>query len=203
VLVVTSVPDSPPDLEPDPEVLGKAADPGRVGRWLAQRLGDPGWSDRELRIVGHGRSNLTFRVDSAVGAVVLRRPPVGSVAATAHDMNRERRVMSALAGTDVPVPAVLAWSEGGNSADAAEPVDAPCYVMELVDGIVPLVTPPPNWADPAEVGLADFGRPDGFMARQPRRWTTRRNTPSVAAGLSEGISPLVALGRRVLTEGLV
>ncbi|WP_214369571.1 phosphotransferase family protein [Pseudonocardia sp. H11422] len=163
------------------------ADPARVGAWLAQELGDDAWRQAHLSPVGAGRSNLTYRVDSPAGAVVLRRPPVGEVAATAHDMGREQRVISALGPTAVPVPKVLAASTGG------PPVDAPCFVMELVDGVVPLGDLPDGWAateterarvgralvdalvalhavDPAEAGLADFGRPDGFMARQVRRW---------------------------------
>lgn len=181
---------------PDQETLRKAADPARVGEWLADRLGAPEWRECTLRGIGHGRSNITFRVDSPAGAVVLRRPPLGSVAATAHDMGRERRVISALAGTSVPVPAVLAVSAG--DAEDPGPVDAPCYVMELVDGIVPLGDPPPGWigrerrtragnelvdvlvalhaVDPVQVGLGDFGRPDGFMARQVRRWSTQWDT---------------------------
>jgi aminoglycoside phosphotransferase (APT) family kinase protein len=157
---------------------------------LAQRLDDPRWSDCTLAPIGAGRSNLTYRVDSAAGAVVLRRPPVGEVAATAHDMGREQRIISALAGTAVPVPRVLAASESG------PPVDAACFVMELVEGVVPLGELPDGWAateddrrrmgmalvdvlvalhavDPASVGLADFGRPEGFMARQVRRWVTQ------------------------------
>jgi aminoglycoside phosphotransferase (APT) family kinase protein len=192
VLVVTLT----PGAGPDQDTLRKAADPARVGGWLADRLDEPGWHDCSLRSVGHGRSNITFRVDSPAGAVVLRRPPVGSVAATAHDMGRERRVISALAGTPVPVPAVLAWAEGTEQQPG--PVDAPCYVMELVEGIVPLGEPPAVWpgpterrragealvdvlvalhgVDPAAVGLTDFGRPAGFMARQLRRWSTQWQT---------------------------
>ncbi len=157
---------------------------------MAQQLDDPAWRDCTLAAIGAGRSNLTYRVDSTAGAVVLRRPPVGEVAATAHDMGRERRIISALAGTAVPVPRVLAASGGG------PPVDAPCFVMELVEGVVPLGKLPAGWAateadrwrigmalidvlvalhavDPASVGLADFGRPEGFMARQVRRWITQ------------------------------
>jgi aminoglycoside phosphotransferase (APT) family kinase protein len=202
------------------------ADPGAVGTWLAERLGDPGWREVTLSPIGAGRSNLTYRVDSAAGSVVLRRPPVGEVAATAHDMGREQRVISALAGTAVPVPRVLASSEGG------PPVGAPCFVMELVDGIVPLAELPPGWAtapderrrmgesligvlaelhavDPAAVGLGDFGRPDGFMARQVRRWGTQweqaRDAAAVAAtegplaGPSIGTAPaeLTALAERL------
>ncbi len=143
-----------------------------------------------MQLIGQGRSNLTFEVHSAAGSVVLRRPPTSAVAATAHDMAREALVISALSGTPVPVPEVLAVSRGG------EPVDAPCYAMELVDGVIPLGELPTGWAgepadrrraglalidvlvelhatDPAAVGLANFGRPDGFLARQVRRWTSQ------------------------------
>ncbi|HWM59090.1 MAG TPA: phosphotransferase family protein [Pseudonocardia sp.] len=166
----------------------QGADPAAVGNWLAARLDDPAWTSCRLQPIGGGRSNLTYRVDSAAGTVVLRRPPVGEIAATAHDMARERRVIAALAGTPVPVPKVLAHSEGG------PPVDAPCFVMEYLEGVVPLAELPAGWAgteadrrrasevlvevlhrlhavDPAAVGLADFGRPDGFLARQVRRWS--------------------------------
>jgi aminoglycoside phosphotransferase (APT) family kinase protein len=166
------------------------ADPEVVGGWLAEQLGDERWRSCTLHPLGAGRSNLTYRVESPAGAVVLRRPPVGQVAATAHDMGREQRVITALAGTAVPVPRVLAAAAGG------PPVDAPCYVMELVEGVVPLRELPPGWAstederrrasvalvdvlvalhavDPQAVGLGDFGRPEGFLARQVRRWVSQ------------------------------
>lgn len=181
---------APSEPRSDTAPTRPGADPVTVGDWLATRLGDPEWHRCDLSPIGAGRSNLTYRVTSAAGAVVLRRPPVGDIAATAHDMGRERRVMSALAGTAVPVPRVLAFSDGG------PPVGAPCFVMELVDGIVPLGELPAGWAtapadrrrlgetlvevladlhtvDPAAVGLGDFGRPEGFMARQVRRWVTQ------------------------------
>jgi aminoglycoside phosphotransferase (APT) family kinase protein len=180
-------PDDVAPAAPDP-VPG--ADPAAVGAWLADAIGDPAWRHCTLRPIGAGRSNLTYRVDSPAGAVVLRRPPIGEVAATAHDMGREQRVISALAGTAVPVPLVLAGSTGG------PPVDAPCFVMELVDGVVPLGELPPGWAgseaerlrashalvdvlvalhavDPGSVGLGDFGHPEGFLARQVRRWVSQ------------------------------
>ncbi|WP_142104152.1 phosphotransferase family protein [Pseudonocardia cypriaca] len=183
------------------------ADPVAVGAWLAAVLGDERWRGCTLRPIGAGRSNLTYRVDSPAGAVVLRRPPVGRVAATAHDMGRERRVITALAGTAVPVPRVLAAADGG------PPVDAPCYVMELVEGVVPLRELPPGWAstegerrrastalvdvlvalhsvDPDAVGLGGFGRPEGFLSRQVRRWVTqweqaRDGVPADAATAAE------------------
>jgi aminoglycoside phosphotransferase (APT) family kinase protein len=201
-------------VAPDPANAGGAtgdaiagADPAAVGAWLAGVLEDEAWRDCALRPIGAGRSNLTYRVDSPAGAVVLRRPPVGQVAATAHDMGREQRVVSALASTDVPVPRVLAASSGG------PPVDAPCFVMELVEGVVPLGELPAGWAttaderrrvsaalvdvlatlhavDPAAVGLGDLGRPEGYLGRQVRRWVTqweqaRDGVPTDAATVAD------------------
>ncbi|WP_300009194.1 phosphotransferase family protein [Pseudonocardia sp.] len=187
---------------PGPDRSVPGADAGRVGAWLAARLDDPRWSECTLSPIGAGRSNLTYRVSSAAGDVVLRRPPVGQVAATAHDMGRERRVISGLASTAVPVPRVLAWAEEG------PPVDAPCFVMELVDGVVPLGELPDGWAategergragqalvdvlvalhavEPESVGLGDFGRPDGFMARQVRRWGKQWEAARDAGGAAD------------------
>jgi aminoglycoside phosphotransferase (APT) family kinase protein len=117
---------------------------------------------------------------------VVRRPPLGHELATAHDMKREHRVISALHPTSVPVPEALLMCEDDSV------LGAPFYVMEyvagtpyrtadqlaqlgpertraavlaLVDTLVDL-----HAVDPAEVGLADFGRPEGFLDRQLRRW---------------------------------
>jgi hypothetical protein len=83
----------------------KGAEPGRAGQWLAERLGDSGWRDRASSSIGHGRSNLTYRVSSPVGAVVPRRP----VAAAAHDTAREQCVPAGLAGTAVALPRLVAF----------------------------------------------------------------------------------------------
>lgn len=138
------------------------------------------------RILTGGMSNLTYEITDGTGAWIVRRPPLGHVLATAHDMAREFRVMSALASTDVPVPATYALCENSSV------IGAPFYVMAKVDG-----TPYRHAAElarlgaertreistrmietlatlhrvvPAAVGLADFGRPEGFLARQVRRW---------------------------------
>jgi hypothetical protein len=100
----------------------KGAEPGHIGRWLGERLGDSGWRDCELNCTGHGRSNRTYRVSSPVGAVVTGRPPVGSVAATAHaatahDTAREQRALAGTAVPRVPLPRVLARSGGGEPVD--------------------------------------------------------------------------------------
>jgi aminoglycoside phosphotransferase (APT) family kinase protein len=143
-------------------------------------------------LVAGGRSNLTYRVtDTAGGAWVLRRPPLGQVLATAHDMSREHRVIAALAPTDVPVPPVV-----GLCTDAAVN-GAPFYVMGFVDGVVarnreaaePLspeqrrtagedladVLASIHAVDPPAVGLGDLGRTDGYVERQLRRWYRQWN----------------------------
>jgi len=137
-------------------------------------------------LIAGGRSNLTYSVSDGTHTWVLRRPPLGHVLPTAHDMVREYRVMSALAATDVPVPHTLALCE-----DLAVN-DAPFYVMELVEGVIyrdgnALAGLSPDDArrasevlvdvladihavDYEAVGLGEFGRPDGFLERQVRRW---------------------------------
>ncbi|MFJ7988231.1 phosphotransferase family protein [Streptomyces sp. NPDC096351] len=140
----------------------------------------------EARLIEGGRSNLTYVVTDGTGRWVVRRPPLGHVLATAHDMRREHRVISALHATDVPVPETLLLCEDDSV------LGAPFYVMEFVDGtpyrsaaeLAPLGPERTRSAvlglvdtlvdlhavDPASVGLADFGRPEGFLDRQLRRW---------------------------------
>ncbi len=137
-------------------------------------------------LIEGGRSNLTYAVTDGTGRWVVRRPPLGHVLATAHDMRREHRVISALHPTAVPVPRALLLCEDESV------VGAPFYVMEFVAG-TPYRTAGQLSAlgpertrrvvlgladtlvqlhavDPAAVGLGDFGRPDGFLERQLRRW---------------------------------
>ncbi|HEX7305019.1 phosphotransferase family protein [Lentzea sp.] len=133
-----------------------------------------------------GRSNLTYSVTDGTQRWVLRRPPLGHVLATAHDMAREFRVISALADTSVPVPHAYRLVE-----DPAV-IGAPFYLMEQMPGAAlrersqcPWLTPDMatsishrlvdvladlHSVDPASVGLGDFGRPEGFLARQVKRW---------------------------------
>jgi aminoglycoside phosphotransferase (APT) family kinase protein len=166
----------------------EGADPAIVGPYLARVLDDPAWEQVTVTLIAGGKSNLTYRLDSPSGALVLRRPPLGHVLPTAHDMTREHRVMSALAGTAVPVPAMR------HLCSDTEVLGQPFYVMDLVEGHVVRSEFPPGYADdeaarrtvceglldvlgalhavdPAAVGLAEFGRPDGYMARQVRRWS--------------------------------
>jgi aminoglycoside phosphotransferase (APT) family kinase protein len=137
-------------------------------------------------LLAGGRSNLTYAVHDGRQTRVVRRPPLGHVLATAHDMAREFRVMTALAGSGVPVPATYALCE-----DPAV-IGAPFYVMEHVEGVIYRTAKSAadlgldrltaiaaqlgevlarlHTTDPATVGLADFGRPAGFLQRQLVRW---------------------------------
>ncbi|MEW2579268.1 phosphotransferase family protein [Streptomyces syringium] len=137
-------------------------------------------------LIEGGRSNLTYAVTDGTGRWVVRRPPLGHVLATAHDMRREHRVISALRDTAVPVPGAIALCED------EDVLGSPFYVMEFVTG-TPYRTAEQlgvlgparthevvlgladtlvalHAVDPDEVGLGDFGRPEGFLERQLRRW---------------------------------
>jgi aminoglycoside phosphotransferase (APT) family kinase protein len=141
----------------------------------------------DFDLIAGGRSNLTFKVtDSAGQQYVLRRPPKSHVLATAHDMSREFKIISALAPTPVPVAPALGFTddEGVNGA--------PFYVMDYVDGLIvrdakaaERITPETrrvvgeslidvlaeiHAVDPDAVGLGDLGRKDGYIERQLKRW---------------------------------
>ena len=162
------------------------AEPVRLATWLAGAgLTDLG-ELRGVQLISGGRSNLTYRLDLDGGQIVLRRPPLGHVLPTAHDMSREYRVLSALAGTAVPVPAPLAICQD------VDVVGAPFYLMRYVDGLVLRTTQDGellteqqaaelsdllavmlatiHGVDTAAVGLESFGRPEGYLARQLSRW---------------------------------
>ena len=105
-------------------------EPARVSAWLLEHVPEATAPFVFEPIVGGG-SNLTFRVFDAGGHQwALRRPPVGPLLATAHDMGREVRIIAALANSSVAVPACVAFCE-----DPAV-TGAPFYVMEFVDGLV-------------------------------------------------------------------
>jgi aminoglycoside phosphotransferase (APT) family kinase protein len=162
-------------------------DHDRVGTWLTANV-EGAVAPFTYERTGGGRSNMTYAVSGADGSrYVLRRPPLGHVLATAHDMAREYRVISALGPTAVPVPRAL-----GLCADV-DVNGAPFYVMEFVDGVVydspasaesiPMpvrthmteslvdVLVALHAIDVDEVGLGDFGRRDGYVERQLRRWS--------------------------------
>jgi aminoglycoside phosphotransferase (APT) family kinase protein len=162
-------------------------DEERVSAWLrgnVESLVGP----FEFELLAGGRSNLTFRATDARGRqVVVRRPPLGSVLATAHDMVREHRLISAIGSTGTPVAKAL-----GLCTD--ESVNgAPFYVMSLVGGAVLDTEDKAGLVDPVTrrvasdalvdvlvdlhavdidaVGLGDLARRDGYLERQLKRWS--------------------------------
>jgi aminoglycoside phosphotransferase (APT) family kinase protein len=148
--------------------------------WLSDALSDPG--PFELEPLSGGNSNETLVLRSPTAERVLRRPPAAAISKSAHSMEREHRIIAALADTDVPHPRALALSD-----------DPPVLVMERVDGVALTDELPDGYPDPVEavtqigyaavdalaklhsapwrdIGLADFGRPEGFLDRQVKRW---------------------------------
>ena len=168
-----------------PDVPG--VDVPRITAWLeANVAGARGPFTFDLIAGGH--SNLTFGVTGADGSrYVVRRPPLGHVLASAHDMGREHRIIAALQDTPVPVAPALGF------CDDVDVNGAPFYVMRFVDGLVirdrdaaeRQLTPAArrrasesivdtmatiHAVDPTAVGLGELGRHDGYIARQLKRW---------------------------------
>jgi aminoglycoside phosphotransferase (APT) family kinase protein len=161
-------------------------DCARVGAWLAPLVGGIQGRLRAELIPG-GRSNLTYVISDDSRSWVLRRPPLAHVLPTAHDMAREHRVMRALAPTPIPVPQMVGLCED------PDVLGVTFYVMEKVEGHILRDAIPAEYPDtadtrrrisdvlvdtlaalhavvPADVGLEGFGKPDGFLERQVRRW---------------------------------
>jgi aminoglycoside phosphotransferase (APT) family kinase protein len=161
-------------------------DTAAITAWLSERV-DVVPPLRFERIAG-GQSNLTYRVFDGSGALrwVLRRPPLGQVLATAHDMGRESRIIEALASTDVPVAPLV----GASLDDSVN--GAPFYVMDFVPGHVVRgeaeaaalsleararageqivdVMARIHAIDVDAVGLGDLGRKEAYIPRQLKRW---------------------------------
>jgi aminoglycoside phosphotransferase (APT) family kinase protein len=164
-------------------------DEQRVEQWLNANI-EGAQGPYEYHLIAGGRSNITFRVVDANGMqMVLRRPPMGHVLATAHDMAREHRLISAVGASNVPVPRTL-----GLCTDV-EVNGAPFYVMAFVPGVVldspekgellslPLrkqasedlidVLADLHAVDVDAVGLGDLAKRDGYVERQVKRWSTQ------------------------------
>lgn len=162
---------------------------GGLQDFLMREHPEFGTGPARAQLITGGRSNLTYRLTYGTHQWVLRRPPLGHVLATAHDMGREFRVMGALAATAVPVPEMVLLHEN------PDVIGAPFYLMHEVPGTVyrtreqtAALGHPRSRAlsftlidvladlhevDPDSVGLGDFGRPQNFMRRQVRRWRTQ------------------------------
>lgn len=161
------------------------ADQQRLAEWLRRHVADCRGEMRLTPLAG-GQSNPTYRVDAGEHRWVLRRKPPGALLASAHAVEREYRVMAALAGTDVPVPRVHALCED----DAV--IGSTFVVMDLVEGRVFVDPSLPGMArsersaiyaamaralaaihrvDVVAVGLAGHGKPQHYLSRQIERWT--------------------------------
>ena len=161
----------------------------KVTAWLDEHVGEL-QGPYDFKLITGGRSNLTFHgIDGRENQFVLRRPPIGNVLASAHDMEREYELIAAVGQSDVPVPRTL-----GVCRDA-EVNGAPFYVMSYVAGVVldspaeaERLTPDQrrnaSWhlidvlaqlhdVDIDAVGLGNLARRDGYVERQVRRWTTQ------------------------------
>src|SRR5215469_9168623 len=137
-----------------------------------------------------GHSNLTYLLHLGRRELILRRPPFGSKVKTAHDMGREYRVLSKLHSVYPPAPKVLLH------CDDDSVLGAPFYIMEPVRGVIIRRDPPPGLPFPADAarglsesfidnlarlhsldydsaGLADLGKPQGYLERQVRGWIER------------------------------
>jgi len=157
-----------------------------VSTWLAERI-DGLAPPLQFRLIAGGHSNLTYRfVDRHGEAFVLRRPPLGHVLESAHDMGREHRIVSALWGSEVPVAPTYGYCED------ASVNGAPFYIMGYVEGAVlhdahaaAALEPAERHAlgldvirvlaalhnlDPDTVGLGELGRKEAYLERQLKRW---------------------------------
>ena len=207
--------------------------PARLAGWLNDRVPGGPVELTDIQLIAGGRSNLTYRLTlsgppGTEGAevsrlLVLRRPPLGHVLPTAHDMSREFRVLSALAGTQVPVaPLVAACTDD-------EVIGAPFYVMEYVPGVVlrtradtQALTEPQaadlsrcladmlaaiHGVDVAAVGLGDLGRGAGYLRRQLDRWqrqwklSATREMPGYDELVERLTAALPAEGETTLVHG--
>lgn len=193
----------------------EGAEPSIVGPYLAEQLREESWRTCSVELISGGKSNLTYLIASAAGEVILRRPPLGHVLPTAHDMTREFTVLNGLVETDVPTPHPI------HLCTDPDVLGVTFYVMERKTGHIVRDGFPLGYADSPEqkrligeglvdtlvrlhavdwqrVGLAEFGHPEGFMARQIRRWKQQWEK-SVTRPL-ESMDQLIAQLERDLPE---
>lgn len=176
--------------------------------WMRGRI--PGFTEiRSASKTPTGQSNPTFVLETDVGRLVVRRKPPGELMPSAHAIEREFRVMHALSRSDVPVPRAHALCE------ESDVLGAPFYIMEYVEGQTENDPSCPGLSttsrgalydnmnaclaalhriDPVGVGLGDFGRPEGYYARQLRLWAAqyRTNETVIVAGVDGVIDWLQA-----------
>ncbi|RBI85151.1 phosphotransferase family protein [Rhodosalinus halophilus] len=182
------------DSRPAQNAATDPPDPARLERWLAAHV--PGFAGpMTLTRFSGGQSNPTWRVDTPERAYVLRAKPRGALLPSAHAVDREFRVMGALAGSGVPVPEMRALCED------PEVMGRTFFVMEHVPGRIFFDQRLPDMSReeraaifddmnrviarlhslrPADVGLDDFGKHGAYMARQVARWTKQYRASETA-----------------------
>lgn len=181
---MTDLLDKPTSIRP-----GEELDVGKLEPFLRSRFPNEAENFSVLQFPS-GHSNLTYCVELGHRKTVLRRPPFGSKVKSAHDMGREYHVLSKLHDAYPPAPKVLLY------CDDSSILGAPFYLMEPINGIILRKDPPsglPFTADRAHtlcasfidnlahlhsidfaaVGLADLGKPQGYLERQVRGWIER------------------------------
>ena len=173
------------EVELTPVRKGHEFNESALDRYMAKHIDGYRGSFTTLQFEG-GQSNPTFMLESESGRYVLRKQPPGELLPSAHQVDREYRVMHALADSDVPVPKMYALCEDTSV------IGTKFYLMEMVDGRLYTKTALPDmprqdrrrvYLDmakilaalhkvvPADVGLEDFGRPGNYFARQVSRWS--------------------------------
>lgn len=166
-----------------------AFDAGSLEDWLKANL-EEYRGPLEISQFEGGQSNPTFLLAAASGDYVLRKQPPGQLLQSAHAIDREFRVMRVLAGSEVPVPSALAYCED------AGVIGTPFYLMRFLAGridsdpLLPALAPGQRAAaydgmvralaamhkfDWERCGLADYGRPENYLARQLARWSKQYN----------------------------
>jgi aminoglycoside phosphotransferase (APT) family kinase protein len=173
-----------------------ALDITRLHRYL-QEAGLANGSEPMIAPLSGGQSNPTFRLYVGTEHYVLRKKPAGATLAGAHAIDREYRVMAALRGSGVPVPRMHVY------CDDASVLGTPFYIMQWLEGRVLVDQSLPGMpaderaatyaemnrvmaalhaVDPAAVGLADYGRPGNYFARQIARWSRQSTASTLPMG---------------------
>ena len=169
----------------------------RLRSWLHAQ-GHIGQGVLTAKVLAGGQSNPTYLLEEGGRQFVLRKQPDGPLLKSAHAIDREYRVISALQDSEVPVPEPLAW------CDDTAVVGTPFYLMSFLAGRVFVDQSLPGLSgterdavyremnrvisalhalDPDQLGLSDYGRREGFIARQVDRWS--RNLQSSTVPLSD------------------
>ena len=192
----------------DTEYIDRLVDRTALSAYLHREFGSADRFDIAHHPAGH--SNETLFVTWGDRELVIRRPPPGETADTAHDVLREYRVIEALSESDVPTPDAL-----GACRDHAV-LGCDFYVMERVEGDVLRTSEPPRFASPTHraqigaalvttlatihevdveaVGLSDFGRPAGYTERQVDRWTRQIEWAFETTQAKRAVPALVSVG---------